>query len=66
MARQIAGTVARRICTYKKQSDNIEQGAEYGFIRFGSRVDVFLPLDAKVKVEYGVTPVGGKTIIATI
>jgi phosphatidylserine decarboxylase len=66
MARQIAGSMARRICTYKKQGDSIEQGAEYGFIRFGSRVDVFLPLDAKVKVEYGVTPVGGKTIIATI
>jgi phosphatidylserine decarboxylase len=66
MARQIAGTMARRICTYKKQGDSIEQGAEYGFIRFGSRVDVFLPLDAKVKVEYGVTPIGGKTVIATI
>jgi phosphatidylserine decarboxylase len=66
MARQIAGTMARRICTYKKQGDNIEQGAEYGFIRFGSRVDVFLPLNAKVLVEYGVTPVGGKTVIATI
>jgi phosphatidylserine decarboxylase len=66
MARQIAGTMARRIRTYKKQGDSIEQGAEYGFIRFGSRVDVFLPLDAKVKVEYGVTPIGGKTVIATI
>ena len=66
LSRQIAGTVARRICTYKKTGDFVEQGAEYGFIRFGSRVDVFLPLDAKVAVELGVNPVGGKTILATI
>ncbi|MDO8951601.1 MAG: phosphatidylserine decarboxylase family protein [Draconibacterium sp.] len=66
LARQIAGTMARRICNYKKAGENIEQGAEYGFIRFGSRVDVFLPLDAKVNVEYGVNTVGGKTVIAQI
>ena len=66
LARQIAGTVARRICNYKKPGDKIEQGAEYGFIRFGSRVDVFLPLDAKVKVALGENPVGGRTVLATI
>jgi phosphatidylserine decarboxylase len=66
LARQIAGSVARRICNYKKPGDHIEQGAEYGFIRFGSRVDIFLPIDAKVKVKYGDIPVGGKTVIATI
>ncbi len=66
LSRQIAGTVARRICTYKKPGDFVEQGVEYGFIRFGSRVDVFLPLDAKITVELGVNPVGGKTILATI
>jgi len=66
LARQIAGSVARRICNYKKPGDSIEQGAEYGFIRFGSRVDIFLPIDAKVKVKYGDIPVGGKTVIATI
>jgi phosphatidylserine decarboxylase len=66
LARQIAGTVARRICNYKKPGENIEQGAEYGFIRFGSRVDVFLPLDAKVNVEYGVNTVGGITVLAQI
>ncbi len=66
LARQIAGTVARRICNYKKPGDKIEQGAEYGFIRFGSRVDIFLPLNAKVTVKYGDIPVGGKTVIATI
>lgn len=66
MARQIAGTVARRICTYKNPGDKIEQGAEYGFIRFGSRVDIFLPLGTKVNVELDEKPVGGKTIIATL
>ncbi len=66
LARQIAGTVARRICNYKNPGDKIEQGAEYGFIRFGSRVDVFLPLDAKVEVNLGETPVGGKTVLALI
>ena len=66
LARQIAGSLARRICNYKKPGDKIEQGAEYGFIRFGSRVDVFLPLNAKVKVEYGLNTVGGQTVIAEI
>ena len=66
LARQIAGTVARRICNYKKPGDKIEQGAEYGFIRFGSRVDVFLPLSAKVTVQLGDKPVGGETVIAEI
>jgi phosphatidylserine decarboxylase len=66
LSRQIAGTVARRICNYKKPGDFVEQGAEYGFIRFGSRVDVFLPLHSKINVELGVNPVGGKTILATI
>jgi len=66
LARQIAGTMARRICNYKKPGDNIAQGDEYGFIRFGSRVDLFLPLTAKVRVELDEKPVGGKTVIATI
>lgn len=66
LARQIAGTVARRICTYKKPGDAIEQGAEYGFIRFGSRVDVFLPLGTKVNVKIGDKPLGGITVIATL
>ena len=66
LSRQIAGTVARRICFYVKPGDKIEQGEEYGFIRFGSRVDVFLPLSAKVTVEMDVKTVGGKTVIATL
>lgn len=66
LSRQIAGTVARRICFYVKPGDTIEQGEEYGFIRFGSRVDIFLPLTAKVTVDLGVLPVGGETVIATL
>lgn len=66
LSRQIAGTVARRICTYKIPGDKIEQGAEYGFIRFGSRVDLFLPLSAKINVELNEKPIAGQTIIATL
>ena len=66
LSRQIAGTLARRICFYVKPGDKIVQGNEYGFIRFGSRVDLFLPLTAKVKVQLGDKPVGGETVIAEI
>jgi phosphatidylserine decarboxylase len=48
--RQIAGTVARRIVSYAKEADNAVQGREMGIIKFGSRVDVFLPLSAKINV----------------
>lgn len=65
MARQIAGIMARRIVSYKKPGDFVEQGNEYGFIRFGSRVDLFLPLNTKIKVKLHESTVGGKTIIAT-
>ncbi len=64
MARQIAGTVARRIITSKKPGDLVEQGQEYGFIRFGSRVDLFLPTDVKVNVQQHDEAVGGKTVVA--
>lgn len=64
--RQIAGALARRICWYVKEGDKVTQGAEFGFIKFGSRVDVFLPLDAKVLVNIGDRPVGGETVIATL
>ncbi len=65
MARQIAGTVAQRIINYRETGDKIEQGQEYGFIRFGSRVDLFMPVDTKVKVEQHSNTIGGKTIVAT-
>jgi len=66
LSRQIAGTVARRICTYIVPGDKVEQGNEYGFIRFGSRVDLFLPLETKINVKMNEKTVGGKTIIATL
>ena len=66
LSRQIAGTVARRIANYKKTGDFVIQGQEYGFIRFGSRVDVFLPANAKVNVTIHQKSVGGKTILATL
>lgn len=62
--RQIAGALARRIVWYVKQNDVVRQGDEFGFIKFGSRVDIFLPLGTKVAVNIGDKVVGGKTIIA--
>lgn len=53
LIRQIAGAVARRICYYSQEADNVEQAGELGFIKFGSRVDLFLPLDTKIDVELG-------------
>ena len=65
LSRQIAGAVARRIATYKKPGEIVEQGQEYGFIRFGSRVDLFIPADAEINVKLHQKSVGGKTIIAS-
>jgi phosphatidylserine decarboxylase len=62
--RQIAGALARRIKYYVKEGQPLQQGEEFGFIKFGSRVDVFLPLDAKVNVKIGDVTKGGRTVIA--
>ncbi|HLS38894.1 MAG TPA: phosphatidylserine decarboxylase family protein [Sphingobacterium bovisgrunnientis] len=62
--RQIAGALARRIVWYVKEEDNVQQGEEFGFIKFGSRVDVFLPIGTKVTVNIGEKVIGGKTVIA--
>jgi phosphatidylserine decarboxylase len=51
--RQIAGAVARRICYYVEPGQKVETGSEYGFIKFGSRIDLFLPLDTKINVKIG-------------
>lgn len=51
--RQIAGAVARRICYYVKEDQGVTTGEEFGFIKFGSRIDVFLPLDCKINVKIG-------------
>ena len=62
--RQIAGAVARRIVMYAKPGDLALQGSEYGFIKFGSRVDLFLPLDSKILVKEGEVVKGGITELA--
>jgi len=64
--RQIAGALARRIKCYVEQGQQFEQGQEFGFIKFGSRVDIFLPLNAIVKVNIGDKTIGGKTVIAEL
>ena len=64
--RQIAGALARRIKCYVKEGQALEQGDEFGFIKFGSRVDIFLPIDAKVNVKIGDKTTGGKTVIAEL
>ena len=65
LIRQIAGAVARRIVTYSKTGDQAMQGTDMGFIKFGSRVDIFLPLDANIKVEMDQVSKGNQTVIAT-
>ncbi len=62
--RQIAGAVARRIVMYAKTGDMAAQGSEFGFIKFGSRVDIFLPLDCKILVKEGEVVKGAKTVLA--
>lgn len=64
--RQIAGALARRIVWYVKEGDIVEQGQQFGFIKFGSRVDVFLPLDSIIKVGLGEVVKGGRTILAVL
>ncbi|MEM9324791.1 MAG: phosphatidylserine decarboxylase family protein [Bacteroidota bacterium] len=66
LMRQIAGAVARRIAFYKSVDDELSAGDELGFIRFGSRVDVFLPTDAVIHAKIGDKTVGGETVIATL
>jgi phosphatidylserine decarboxylase len=63
---QIAGLLARRIISYAKQSDSAKKGDRYGIIKFGSRVDIYLPKTYKIEVEVGQTMVGGETILAVI
>ncbi|MEO6167228.1 MAG: phosphatidylserine decarboxylase family protein [Chitinophagales bacterium] len=66
LMRQIAGILARRIVNYLKVKDTVKQGEEFGFIKFGSRVDLFLPLDAKILVQLNQDVRGGETVIAVI
>jgi len=64
LVRQIAGLIARRIVTYSREGEHVDQGQRMGLIRFGSRVDVFLPEDAVVRVKIGDLTVAGTSVIA--
>jgi phosphatidylserine decarboxylase len=63
--RQVAGALAKRIMHYVKTGDTVKQGEDMGFIKFGSRVDLYLPLDAEIKVKIGDVVKGNLTPIAT-
>ena len=62
--RQIAGALARRIVNYAKEGMQVVQGSDAGFIKFGSRVDLFFPLGTEIDVKLGQKAIGGKTVIA--
>ncbi|WP_136466326.1 phosphatidylserine decarboxylase family protein [Flagellimonas onchidii] len=64
--RQIAGALARRIVNYAEEGEQVTQGQDAGFIKFGSRVDLFLPLDCNIAVKLGQKVVGARTCIASI
>jgi phosphatidylserine decarboxylase len=64
LTKQIAGALAKRIVNYLQAGQQVKQTEEMGFIKFGSRVDLLLPLDAKVKVKIGDKPKGGVTVVA--
>jgi phosphatidylserine decarboxylase len=66
LVRQIAGAVARRIVTYSKENQDVKQGDELGFIKFGSRVDIFLPLGTRIEVPILQQVRANKSIIARI
>jgi phosphatidylserine decarboxylase len=66
LVRQIAGLIARRIVTYSKDGDAAAQGARFGLIRFGSRVDVFVPVGTAIRVKAGERTQSGTTVIAEL
>ena len=66
LVRQVAGAMARRIKWYVQEGDILPQGAEFGFIKFGSRLDVFLPTNVEVQVAIGDKTTGGKTVLAEL
>lgn len=66
LMKQIAGAVARRIVNYLEVGQKVKQSQEFGFIKFGSRVDLLLPVDAKVNVQMGQVVKGGITVVATL
>lgn len=64
--RQIAGALAKRIVYYVKEGQQVEQGSEMGFIKFGSRIDIYLPLSATINVQLEQKTRGGETVVATL
>jgi len=66
LVKQIAGAVAKRIINYLEVGEKVQQGNEMGFIKFGSRVDVLLPLDAEINVRLNQAVKGGVTVLATL
>jgi phosphatidylserine decarboxylase len=66
LVRQIAGAIARRIVTYSQVGDSTSQGQRFGLIRFGSRVDVFVPTNSTIRVKIGEKPVAGTTVLAEL
>ncbi len=66
LMRQIAGALARRICWYVKEGDQVKQNEEFGFIRFGSRVDLYLPIGTQIDVKIGDVVKGGITVIGQL
>jgi phosphatidylserine decarboxylase len=66
LLRQIAGAVAKRIINYVSVGDQVKQGEDMGFIRFGSRVDIFFPIGTKIDVNINDVVKGNKTVIAKL
>jgi phosphatidylserine decarboxylase len=66
LVRQIAGALARRICYYVKEGQEMKQNDEFGFIRFGSRVDIYFPVGTKIDVKIGDVVQGGVTVLGSI
>jgi len=66
LLRQVAGALARRIVCYSKEGDLKKQGDEMGFIKFGSRVDLYLPVDTELNVNIGDVVTGNRTVIANL
>jgi phosphatidylserine decarboxylase len=66
LVRQIAGLIARRIITYSKEGESVRQGERMGLIRFGSRVDVFVPMESVVRVKLGDLTVAGQSVVAEL
>ncbi|MEY2899150.1 MAG: hypothetical protein RL138_1203, partial [Bacteroidota bacterium] len=66
LVRQIAGALAKRICWYVKEGDAVKKGEDFGFIKFGSRVDLYFPLGTQIDVKIGDKVKGNLSVLATI